>query len=191
MLWTGKFFRGSLVQIAVSTLLRTRNRDLRRALSAEHCRYGTRDLPPIDNLDRLSLAIFFIAYHFHPGDGIAIEFFCDGGMRHRGGWRGSVPVLCSGWNPDDIPFSYLLNMASPLLNPTKPGCNDQSLAEGVCMPHGSGTRFECHARANCARWINRIKQRLNMHRASKVCCCPLSDSLRTASRDLYRVQVRE
>ena len=88
----------------------------------------------IDNLDRLSLAIFFIAYLFHPGDGIAIEFFCDGGMRHRGGWRGSVPVLCSGWNPDDIPFSYLLNRASPLLNPTNPGCNDQSLAEG-CVCH--------------------------------------------------------
>jgi hypothetical protein len=31
---------------------------------------------------RLSLAIFFIAHLFHPGDGIAIEFFCDGGMRH-------------------------------------------------------------------------------------------------------------
>ena len=151
--------------------------------------YG--DLPLVDNLGRLSLAIFFIAYLFHPGDGMAIEFFCDGGMRHRSGWCGSVPVFRSRRNPDDIPFSYLLNRPSPLLNPTNPGCNDQSLAEGVCMPHGSGTRFEHHARANCARWINRIKERLDMHGASKVWCCPLSKSLRTASRDLYRVQVRQ
>jgi len=115
-------------------------------------RFG--DLPLIDNLDRLSLAIFFIAYLFHPGDGIAIEFFCDGRMLHRVGWRGSVPVLCSCWNPDDVPFSYLLDWASPLLNPTDASCNDECMPEWVSMPYGPGTGFERHARANCARWFN-------------------------------------
>ena len=42
-----------LLQIAVSTLLRTGSIGPREFLFAEHCRYGTRDLSPIERTNRL------------------------------------------------------------------------------------------------------------------------------------------
>jgi len=44
------FYRANaLLQIAVSALLRTNSVGAREVLAAEHCRYGTRDLPSIEN----------------------------------------------------------------------------------------------------------------------------------------------
>ena len=102
-----------------------------------------------------------------------------------------MPVFRSCRNPDNIPFSYLLDWTSPLLNPADSRSHDQCLAEWVSMPNGPSTKFESHARADCARWIVGVEERLNMHGAGKVCRCSLGDSLRTASRDLDRVQVLE
>ena len=43
-----------LVQIAVSTMLRTNTSGSRKFLYAEHCRYGTRDLGLIDELQEIA-----------------------------------------------------------------------------------------------------------------------------------------
>lgn len=72
----------------------------------------------IDNIACLSLAILFVANFFQPLHRAAVELFGDGDMRHRRDGRGTVPVFRVRWNPDNIPFSYLLDRDSPLLNPT-------------------------------------------------------------------------
>jgi hypothetical protein len=43
-----------------------------------------------------------VADLFQPIDGLAVERFLNGDMRHGGRRRGAVPVLLAGREPDDI-----------------------------------------------------------------------------------------
>src|SRR5438132_544339 len=49
-----------------------------------------------------SRPVLFVADLFHPVDGLAIETFHDGDVRHGGGCGGAVPMLLAGRAPDDV-----------------------------------------------------------------------------------------
>ena len=47
-------------------------------------------------------SILFVADLLHPVHDLAVEFFLDGDVRHRGRRRGPVPVLLAGREPDHV-----------------------------------------------------------------------------------------
>jgi hypothetical protein len=55
----------------------------------------------------------------HPFDGLIAERFLNCDMRQGCGCRGSMPVLNSRRNPDDIAFPDILSGTVPLLDPTR------------------------------------------------------------------------
>ena len=102
--------------------------------------------PPVHPWAKLS-AILFVADFFHPLDNLAIKFFLDGDVRHSRGWRGAVPVLLAGRNPDDVTRANFFNRAAPALGPAATGRDDERLAERVCMPCCARARLEGYSRA--------------------------------------------
>ena len=52
-----------------------------------------------------------------------------------------MPMLLTGWKPDDITGPNFLNWATTL-RPTAAVCDNESLTERVRMPGGAGTRFK-------------------------------------------------
>src|SRR5260370_39135803 len=57
-----------------------------------------------------SPAILIVADLLHPVDeGLLIDLFLNGDMRHRSGWGSTVPMLFTRWDPNDIAGMDLLN----------------------------------------------------------------------------------
>src|SRR5437879_10922401 len=46
--------------------------------------------------------VLLVADLFHPVHRLAIELFLNGDVRHGGGWRGTVPMLLTRWDPDPV-----------------------------------------------------------------------------------------
>src|ERR1700728_1200972 len=63
-------------------------------------------------------------------------------MSHRGGGGGSVPMLLTWGEPDDVAGSDLLDGAARALGSTAAGGDDQCLTQRMRMPGGAGTGFE-------------------------------------------------
>jgi len=70
--------------------------------------------------------------HFlHPVDGPAVPLLLNGDVRHARGRRGSMPVLLTRRDPDDVTRPDHLDSTAPLLNPAGASRHDQGLAQRV------------------------------------------------------------
>src|SRR6476469_2514462 len=103
------------------------------------------------------LPILFVAHLFHPIDGLAVERFLDGDMRHRSGRGSAVPVLQSRWKPDHVAGPDLFDRATLALHPSKACGDDQRLAKRVRVPSGPRPRFERDIGAGRAGRLRRLK----------------------------------
>jgi len=70
---------------------------------------------------RISLRLILLVAHvLQPIDSVAIKLLLDGDVRHSGSWRGSMPVLLSRLEPDNIAGPNLLDRAAFALRPATP-----------------------------------------------------------------------
>src|SRR5579859_5013537 len=99
-------------------------------------------VPDRNFLSARSGQVLFVADLFHPIDGLAIEAFLNGDVRHSGGWRGTMPMFLSRREPDHITRSNVLDRATPALDPAIASRHNQGLAQGVSMPGGPSARLE-------------------------------------------------
>src|SRR5690606_31758379 len=109
-----------------------------------------------------------IADLLHPINGLAVELFADGDVRHRVLRRRSVPVFLAGWNPNDVARTDLVNCISPALHTACSPCHDQSLPQRMRMPSGSCARLKSHARPGYPRWRSAREGSVDSSGASEV-----------------------
>jgi hypothetical protein len=62
-----------------------------------------------------SPAILLVADLFHPIDGLSVELFLNGDMRHTRGCPGPMPMFLTWRDPDNIALPDFLDLAAPLL----------------------------------------------------------------------------
>src|SRR5438067_4990530 len=100
--------------------------------------------------------VLFVADLLHPVDGLAVELFLDGDVRHGRGCRGAVPMLLTRREPDHVTWPDLLDRAAPALGPAAAGGHDQGLASGwLChavRAPGSNVTLAPTARAGAFAW---------------------------------------
>jgi hypothetical protein len=89
---------------------------------------------------RRSIAVLRIADLFHPIDGLAIQGFLNGDMRHRRRRRRSMPVFLTRRKPDHVAWIDFLDEATFALRPSAAGRNDNGLTEWMRMPRSAGSR---------------------------------------------------
>ena len=86
--------------------------------------------------------ILFFAHLLHPLYDFSVQRFLNGDMRHRGCWRGAVPMLFTGRKPRDITWPDFLDRPAFALHPSEAKRDDQRLTERMRMPGGAGARLE-------------------------------------------------
>jgi hypothetical protein len=64
-----------------------------------------------------SLSVLFVADLFHPVHDLAVQRLLNRYVRHRCGWRGTVPVLLAGWKAHHITGAGFLRLARPRVAP--------------------------------------------------------------------------
>src|SRR6266496_2230740 len=97
--------------------------------------------------------VLFVADLFHPVDGLAVEPFQNGDMRHGRGCRGAMPMLFTRRARDHVTRPNFLDRASPALHQTASRCHDQGLAQRMSVPCGPGAGLERDTDAERARRI--------------------------------------
>ena len=85
----------------------------------------------------------------------------DGDVRHRRDWRGAVPVLFAGRDPDHVAGPDFLDGAAPALHATAAGCHNQGLAERMRVPQRPRAGLERDAETIRPRRRWRLEQRVN------------------------------
>src|SRR3954463_11711238 len=102
----------------LSTAARIGARDAPRAIMASSRRLGPRCLSmPLR-------AVLLVRHFLHPVDGLAVELFLNGDVRHEGGGRRAVPVLLARREPDHVAGTDLLDRAALALHPAATGRDD-------------------------------------------------------------------
>src|SRR5438105_4215368 len=81
------------------------------------------DALSIVNVRKLSL-VLFVADLFHPFDGLAVELFDNGDVRHHGRRSSTVPMLLTGRTPDNIAWPNFLFRTALALHPAASGRDD-------------------------------------------------------------------
>src|SRR2546427_5543317 len=114
------------------------------------------------------LPILFVADFLHPVDGLAVEPFLNGDVRHGGRWRGAVPMLLARRERDHVTRPNLLDRASPALGAAATCRHDQRLAQRVRVPCPPSARLERHARADDPCRIGGFEQRIDAYRAGEI-----------------------
>jgi hypothetical protein len=91
--------------------------------------------------------IVFVADLFHPVDALAVQAFNDRNMRHSGRGGCAVPMLLTGWAPDDVARSDDSYGFSPALHEPATRRHDENLTERMRVPGGSSAGLEVDTRA--------------------------------------------
>src|SRR5207248_2432346 len=112
--------------------------------------------------------ILIVGDLLQPIDGLAIEPFLDGHVRHGRPCRRAMPVFLARSKPDDVAWSDLFDRTAPPLGAAATRGYDERLAEGMRVPRGPRAGFECHTGADDARWIRGFKQRVDAYRAGEI-----------------------
>src|SRR2546423_10743300 len=73
---------------------------------------------------RTSRLVLFVADLFHPFDGLAVELFNNGDVRHRRRLSGAVPMLLTRRTPDNIAWPNFLFRTALALHPAASGRDD-------------------------------------------------------------------
>src|SRR5712692_155008 len=123
---------------------------------------GRNFLPPRSGL------VLFVADLFHPVDGLAVETFLNGDVRHGRGGRGAVPMLLTRREPDHVPRPNFLDRTAPALYPAEALRQDQGLAQRVAVPCGPSAGLERDTGADRACRIRCLEQGVNAYRAGKI-----------------------
>ena len=92
-----------------------------------------------------SSLVLLVTDLFHPVDNLAVELFLNGDVRHGRGWRGPMPVLLAGREPDHITGPDLFDRSAFALDASAASRNDESLTEWMRMPCSPRTRLESYA----------------------------------------------
>src|SRR5437867_10074072 len=82
------------------------------------------------------LPILFVADFLHPVDGLAVQPFLNGDVRHGGRRGGAVPMLFARRERDHVTRPNFLDRASPALRATAARRNDERLAQRAEVPCG-------------------------------------------------------
>src|SRR5258708_25745618 len=116
-----------------------------------------------------SPAILSVADLLHPVDeGLLIDLFLNGDMRHRSGWGSTVPMLFTRWDPNDIAGMDLLNGTTLMLDPTAAGGDNEDLTQRMRVPGVTSTRLARNASAANAGWRVCIEQGVDTCGAGKI-----------------------
>src|SRR5438046_5570168 len=91
------------------------------------------------------LPVLLVGDLFHPVNHFAILLFLDGDVRHGRGWRGTMPMLLAGREPDHVTGVDFLNRSAFALGPAAARGDDESLTERMRMPCGPRARLEGNA----------------------------------------------
>jgi len=113
--------------------------------------------------------ILLVGDRLQPVHGLAVELFLNGDVRHRRGRRGTVPVLLAGRYPDYVAWTDFLNWSALALNASAAGGDDKRLAQRMGVPGRARTRLEGDVRADDARRIGRVEQRVDADSAGEIC----------------------
>src|SRR4249920_428422 len=116
--------------------------------------------------------VFLVADFLHPVDGLAVDVFQNGDVRHGLRRRGAVPVLLARRAPDHIARANLFFRATLALHPSASFRDDQGLPERMRVPRRAG------ARPLAAR-LSPQYTRLGRRAWSRASCTPNSTSLGT------------
>src|SRR5437879_4124749 len=106
-----------------------------------------------------SPVVLVVADLFHPVDGLPVDLFLNGDVRHSRGWSSTVPMLLARWEPDDIAGVDLLNRTTLTLDPTAAGCDNEDLTQRMGVPRVASTRLERNASAVHTSWRVCFEQR--------------------------------
>jgi hypothetical protein len=118
-----------------------------------------------------------VADLLHPRRVAPIALLLDRDMCHRRGWRGSMPMLHSGRDKDDVTLVKLLDGTSPTLDPAGPRCHDQHLSNRMAVPSRACAGLEGDQAAGSMRRCLSSEQWLNANSASKTVGRPTLRSL--------------
>jgi hypothetical protein len=132
-----------------------------------------------------SLPVLLVSHVFHPVNDPAFKLFLNGDVHHGRSWRGSMPMLFAGRNPDHVAGTDLLNWAAPALHPAATVSHDEGLAERVRMPGGPRAWLEGDMGALNQRGLRRLNQRIEAHRAGEPVGRSLCGRSRACSQDLH------
>src|SRR5215510_4047965 len=108
-------------------------------------------------------------------------------MGHRRSGRSAVPMLLAGGEPDDIAWPDFLPRATLALRPAAAICDDERLAQRVCVPSGARARLKCDDDTADTRGVAALEARVHPHRPGEVLGRSLVRRLRTSSSDLHFV----
>src|SRR5947208_9810175 len=92
--------------------------------------------------------ILFVADFLHPVDGLAVEPFLNGDVRHGGRRRGAVPVLLTRRKPDHVIRPNFLDRTVPALGTAIARHHNEGLAQRVGVPWGASGWLERDTRAH-------------------------------------------
>jgi hypothetical protein len=105
-----------------------------------------------------SLEIFLVGHMLHPINNFTVEFFLNGDVSHGRGRSGTMPVLFTGGEPDDITRMDVLDGVAFQLHPPRSRSHDQSLTKGMSVPRCACAWLKRDARAGYERGFRRLKQ---------------------------------
>src|SRR5215469_8010857 len=127
--------------------------------------------------------VLLVGHVVHPVNDFAVFLLLNGDVRHGCRRSGAVPMLLIRRKPDDIARMDLLDRTTIALRPPSAGCNDECLAEWMCMPGGSSTGFEGDTCTGDERGVRGREQRVNTNGASEPLRRTFSRRLRSSSLD--------
>jgi hypothetical protein len=133
----------------------------------------------------VSFVVLLVGDVRHPLDQLAVERLLDGDVRHGRGWRGAVPVLLAGPEPDHVAGMDRFDWAAFPLDSPAAGRDDQGLAERVRVLGSPGAGLERHTGTGRARRVSCLKQRIDADRAGEPLGRARAGRLRAASPDVH------
>jgi len=89
--------------------------------------------------------VLLVRHLLHPDHIFSIKRFLDRDVGHRRGGARAVPVFMAGRAPDDVARADFDNRFTLALRPAAPCSDNEGLAQRVCMPRTSRTRFKGNA----------------------------------------------
>ena len=97
----------------------------------------------------------------HPVDDLAVALFLDGDMGHGRGWRGPVPMLFAGGEPNHVSGADLFDGSAFALSPAAASRHDQGLPERMSMPSRADSGYEGDAGGAGPRRFGALEQRVD------------------------------
>ena len=100
-----------------------------------------------------SFLVLLVRDVLHPLDAFAVERFCYSDVRQGGCLGRAVPMFFAGLEPDNVPWTDLLNRAAVAPHSSAARGNDPHLAERMSVPGGSSAWLEGYARGPKVRRV--------------------------------------